>query len=89
MPKHIKLLGVLAIALVLLGGLLKGNEEPKGTAIYIVEKGDTIDGISKKITPEHLDYRDTAYYILEENETRGIIHPGQEIKIPVWEEKKW
>ena len=89
MPKYIKMLGIFAIAIVLLGGIPKGAAEPKGTVTYIVEKGDTLDGISKKITPEHLDYRDTVYYILKENETDGTIYPGQELEVPIWEEKKW
>lgn len=89
MPKHIKLFGVFAIALVLIGGMPKGAAEPKGTTKYVVERGDTISEIAEKITPDNMDYRVTIDYIMENNETEGTIYPGQELEVPIWEDTKW
>ena len=89
MPKHIKLFGVLAIVLVLIGGMTKGAAEPKGTTKYVVERGDSISEIAEKITPDNMDYRKTIDYIMENNETEGTIYPGQELEVPIWEDTKW
>ena len=86
MPKHIKLFGVFAIAIVLLGGVPKGAAEPKGTTKYVVERGDTVSGIALEITPDDKDYRETVYMIIEKNGIEdGMIYPGQELEVPVWE----
>lgn len=89
MSRFIKLLGVFAIAILLVGGIPKGAAEPKGTAKYVVERGDTISEIAEKITPDNMDYRKTIDYIMKNNETEGTIYPGQELEIPIWESKLW
>ncbi len=89
MPRFIKLFGVFAIAILLVGGIPKGAAEPKGTTKYVVERGDTISEIAEKITPDDMDYRKTIDYIMKNNETEGTIYPGQELEIPIWESKSW
>ena len=86
--RFIKLLGVFAIAIVLLGGMPKVAGSPNGYDTYIVERGDTVSGIALEITPDDKDHRETVYMIIEKNGIEnGMIYPGQELQVPVWEVK--
>ena len=88
MTRFIKLLGVFAIAIVLLGGMPRVAGSPNGYDTYIVERGDTVSGIALEITPDDKDYRETVYMIIEKNGIEdGMIYPGQELEVPVWEVK--
>lgn len=50
---------------------------------YTVSEGDTLCDISKSITPDTEDYRETQYQITEKNNLESpMIYPGQKILIP-------
>lgn len=61
-------------------------KEPVGWVEYVVCNGDTVCDISKSITSENRDYRETEYYIIKKNNIeKALIHPGQTILVPVYE----
>ena len=75
---------VLAVAV-----YFKVNTKPKTIVWdeYVVSDADTICDISKSITPNSKDYRETQFYIIEKNNLKNKnIYPGQKILIPCKEE---
>lgn len=81
-----KLLMVVAILFIV--GSLIGNAQkaPTEWQEYVVHSGDTVYGISTRITPNDIDYRKTEHYIKEKNHIENaMIYPGQTILVPVYE----
>ena len=81
----------IAIVLIVTGAALlsghRARDKPVRYEEYTVRRGDTLDGISRKITPESKDYRYTVYDIAERNAIEDfVIYTGQTINVPVWEE---
>ena len=81
----------IAIVLIVTGAVLlsghRTRDKPVRYAEYTVQRGDTLDSISRKITPENKDYRYTVYDIAERNAIEDfVIYTGQTINVPVWEE---
>ena len=75
---------VLAVAV-----YFKVNTKPKTIVWdeYVVSDADTICDISKSITPNSKDYRETQFYIIEKNNLKNKnIYPGQTILIPCKQE---
>lgn len=61
-------------------------KEPTAWIEYKVCDGDTICDISRSITPDSIDYRETEYYIAKKNNIENaLIYPNQIILIPVYE----
>lgn len=50
--------------------------------IYTVQEGDTLWSISSRCNLEQ-DIRETVYMIREKNNITPVIHPGQELLVPV------
>ena len=49
-----------------------------------VEQGDTLWSIAKLYAGNHTDVREVIYNIQKENDLiSSVIHPGQELKIPI------
>ena len=81
----------IAIVLIVTGAVLlsghKARDKPVRYAEYTVQRGDTLDSISRKITPNDKDYRYTVYDIADQNGIEDcVIYTGQTINVPVWEE---
>ena len=61
-------------------------KEPTAWTEYKVCYGDTICDISRNITPDNRDYRETEYYISQKNNIENaLIYPNQIILIPIYE----
>lgn len=85
MKKYIAAVLIIAAAVILSGA--RARSKPAEWREYTVKSGDTIDAISREITPESRDYRYTVYDIAEENGLEdGLIYAGQTITVPVWKE---
>jgi hypothetical protein len=81
---------VLAIVLVVAGFLLvvpglargDGPERPPVRVIYVVESGDTLWSIARRVAPAR-DPRPVVDALVEANNLRGGLQAGQELSIPV------
>jgi hypothetical protein len=81
---------VLAIVLVVAGvllvapGLARGNgpDRPASRVTYVVESGDTLWSISRRVAPGR-DPRPVVDGLIEANDLHGGLQAGQELSIPV------
>ncbi|HZB58569.1 MAG TPA: LysM peptidoglycan-binding domain-containing protein [Actinomycetota bacterium] len=81
---------VLAIVLVVAGFLLvvpglargDGPERPAPRVTYVVEQGDTLWSIARRVAPGR-DPRPVVDGLIEANDVRGGLQAGQELSIPV------
>lgn len=83
---------ILLLCVIVLVALVwaRANEPEMATEykLYVVQPCDTIWDISEEITPSGRDIRDTMDEIREKNGLEsGVIHAGQRIEVPVYEEK--
>lgn len=66
---------------------LHTEAEPISWQEYTIIDGDTLSDISKNITPNSKDYRETLHEIIEKNKLNNkMVHPGETILIPCEEE---
>ena len=83
---------VLAIALVVAGSLVvvpglargDGPDRPAPRVTYVVEPGDTLWSIARRVAPGR-DPRPGVAGRCESNDVRGGLQAGQELSIPVSE----
>jgi Tfp pilus assembly protein FimV len=83
---------VLAIVLVVAGVLLvapglargDGPDRPAPRVTYVVESGDTLWSISRRVAPGR-DPRPVVDGLIEANDLHGGLQAGQELSIPVTE----
>jgi Tfp pilus assembly protein FimV len=83
---------VLAIALVVAGSLVvvpglargDGPDRPAPRITYVVEPGDTLWSIARRVAPGR-DPRPVVDGLIEANDVRGGLQAGQELSIPVSE----
>jgi Tfp pilus assembly protein FimV len=81
---------VLAIVLVVAGFLLivpglargDGPDRPAPRVTYVVESGDTLWSIARRVAPGR-DPRPVVDNLIEANDLRSGLQPGQELSIPV------
>jgi Tfp pilus assembly protein FimV len=81
---------VLAIALVVAGSLVvvpglargDGPDRPAPRVTYVVEQGDTLWSIARRVAPGR-DPRPVVDRLIEVNDVRGGLQAGQELSIPV------
>ena len=81
---------VLAIVLVVAGALLvapglargDGPDRPAPRVTYVVESGDTLWSIARRVAPGR-DPRPVVDGLIETNDLRGGLQAGQELSIPV------
>jgi Tfp pilus assembly protein FimV len=81
---------VLAIALVVAGSLVvvpglargDGPDRPAPRVTYVVEPGDTLWSIARRVAPGR-DPRPVVDGLIEANDVRGGLQAGQELSIPV------
>jgi LysM repeat protein len=82
---------VCVLAVVVVAMLLVGAMTPDKASEYIsytVQPGDTLWSISKEITPQSRDLRYTVRDIEDKNGIENsVIRVGQNILVPVYEEK--
>src|SRR5215211_311699 len=74
---------VLAIVLVV-PGLARGDgpDRPAPRVTYVVEPGDTLWSIARRVAPDR-DPRPVVDGLIEANDVRGGLQIGQELSIPV------
>jgi Tfp pilus assembly protein FimV len=81
---------VIAIVLVVAGALLvapglargDGPDRPAPRVTYVVESGDTLWSIARRVAPGR-DPRPVVDGLIEANDLRGGLQAGQELSIPV------
>jgi Tfp pilus assembly protein FimV len=81
---------VIAIVLVVTGVLLvapglargDGPDRPASRVTYVVESGDTLWSIARRVAPDR-DPRPVVDGLIEANDLRGGLQAGQELSIPV------
>ena len=81
---------LLAIALVVAGSLVvvpglargDGPDRPAPRVSYVVEQGDTLWSIARRVAPGR-DPRPVVDGLIEVNDVRGGLQAGQELSIPV------
>ena len=81
---------VFAIVLVVVGflvvvpGLARGDgpDRPAPRVTYVVEPGDTLWSIARRVAPGR-DPRPVVDGLIEANDVRGGLQAGQELSIPV------
>ena len=84
------LVRVLAIVLVVAGfmlvapGLARGDgpDRPAPRVTYVVESGDTLWSIARRVAPGQ-DPRPVVDGLIEANDLRGGLQAGQELSVPV------
>jgi Tfp pilus assembly protein FimV len=84
---------VLAIVLVVTAFLLvapglargDGPERPARQVTYVVEPGDTLWSIARRVAPGH-DPRPVVDALVEANDLHGGLQAGQELSVPVPED---
>jgi Tfp pilus assembly protein FimV len=84
---------VLAIVLVVAAFLLvapdlargDGPERPARQVTYVVEPGDTLWSIARRVAPGH-DPRPVVDALVEANDLHGGLQAGQELSVPVPED---
>jgi nucleoid-associated protein YgaU len=77
---------VVAVFLLVAPGLAKGDgpDRPAPRVTYVVEPGDTLWSIARRVAPGH-DPRPVVDGLIEANDVRGGLQAGEELLIPVSE----
>jgi Tfp pilus assembly protein FimV len=77
---------VVAGSLVVVPGLARGDgpDRPEPRVTYVVEPGDTLWSIARRVAPGR-DPRPVVDGLIEANDVRGGLQAGQELSIPVSE----
>jgi Tfp pilus assembly protein FimV len=75
---------VVAGSLVVVPGLARGDgpDRPAPRVTYVVEPGDTLWSIARRVAPGR-DPRPVVDGLIEANDVRGGLQAGQELSIPV------
>jgi Tfp pilus assembly protein FimV len=75
---------VVAGCLLIAPGLAKGDgpDRPAPRVTYVVEQGDTLWSIARRVAPGR-DPRPVVDGLIEANDLRGGLQAGQELSIPV------
>jgi Tfp pilus assembly protein FimV len=75
---------VVAGSLVVVPGLARGDgpDRPAPRVTYVVEPGDTLWSIARRVAPSR-DPRPVVDGLIEANDVRGGLQAGQELSIPV------
>lgn len=75
---------VLAVFLLVAPGLARGDgpDRPPSRVTYVVEPGDTLWSIARRVAPGR-DPRPVVDGLIEANDLRGGLQAGQELSIPV------
>jgi len=78
---------VVAAFLLVAPGLARGDgpERPARQVAYVVEPGDTLWSIARRVAPGH-DPRPLVDALVEANDLHGGLQAGQELSVPVPEE---
>lgn len=77
---------VVAVFLLVAPGLARGDgpDRPAPRVTYVVEPGDTLWSIARRVAPGH-DPRPVVDGLIEANDVRGGLQAGEELLIPVSE----
>jgi hypothetical protein len=75
---------VVAASLLVVPGLARGDgpDRPAPRVSYVVEPGDTLWSIARRVAPGR-DPRPVVDGLIEANDVRGGLQAGQELSIPV------
>jgi hypothetical protein len=75
---------VVAVFLLVAPGLARGDgpDRPAPRATYVVEPGDTLWSIARRVAPGQ-DPRPVVDGLIEANDLRGGLQAGQQLSIPV------
>jgi Tfp pilus assembly protein FimV len=75
---------VVAGSLVVVPGLARGDgpDRPAPRVTYVVEPGDTLWSIARRVAPGR-DPRPVVDGLIEANDVRGGLQAGQELSVPV------
>jgi hypothetical protein len=75
---------VVAVFLLVAPGLARGDgpDRPAPRVTYVVQPGDTLWSIARRVAPEQ-DPRPVVDGLIEANDVRGGLQAGQELSIPV------
>jgi LysM domain-containing protein len=75
---------VVALFLLVAPGLARGDgpDRPTPRVTYVVEPGDTLWSIARRVAPGQ-DPRPVVDGLIEANDVRGGLQAGQELSIPV------
>jgi hypothetical protein len=75
---------VVAVFLLVAPGLARGDgpDRPAPRVTYVVEPGDTLWSIARRVAPER-DPRPVVDALIEANDVRGGLQAGQELSVPV------
>ena len=75
---------VVAVFLLVAPGLAKGDgpDRPAPRVTYVVESGDTLWSIARRVAPGQ-DPRPVVDGLIRSNDVRGGLQAGQELSIPV------
>ena len=75
---------VVAVFLLVAPGLARGvgPDRPEPRVTYVVEPGDTLWSIARRVAPGE-DPRPVVDRLIEANDVRGGLQAGQELSIPV------
>jgi Tfp pilus assembly protein FimV len=75
---------VVAVFLLVAPGLARGDgpERPAPRVTYVVEPGDTLWSIARRVAPGR-DPRPVVDGLIEANDLRGGLQAGQELSVPV------
>jgi Tfp pilus assembly protein FimV len=78
---------VVAAFLLVAPGLARGDgpERPARQVTYVVEPGDTLWSIARRVEPGH-DPRPVVDALVEANDLHGGLQAGQELSVPVPED---
>jgi Tfp pilus assembly protein FimV len=78
---------VVAAFLMIAPGLARGDgpDRPAPRVAYVVEPGDTLWSIARRVAPGR-DPRPVVDNLIEANDLRGGLQAGQELSIPVPED---
>jgi len=78
---------VVAAFLLVAPGLARGDgpERPARQVTYVVEPGDTLWSIARRVAPRH-DPRPVVDALVEANDLHGGLQAGRELSVPVPED---
>jgi hypothetical protein len=80
---------VVAVFLLVAPGLARGDgpDRPAPRVTYVVEPGDTLWSIARRVAPGR-DPRPVVDGLIEANDVRGGLQAGQELSVPVPERQE-